>query len=224
MTAPLKQFGEADWYENDLPPILRPQRPRPLRTLAIVTAVLFFGSLIGISSAYFIIERERPLMAVTIGPWETYPHAGTAKADPYSVAIYTRGAKIPLATGEGVELIARMDGSGDALRPTCRYRIHGQTPTARLWTLTATNGSGRLVETLPGRSHVTSRQLLRKPDGSFEIVASSTPQPGNWLPLAQTPFTADGLRFNLRLYDAPVSTGSALKGVTLPVIERVDCL
>ena len=224
MTAPLKQFGEADWYETDLPPILRPQRPRPLRTLAILALVLFSGSLIGISSAYFIIERERPLMAVRIGPWETYPYAGTAEADPYSVAIYTRGAKIPLASGEGVDLIARTDSVGDTLQPMCRYRIHGQTPTARLWTLTATNGSGRLMKTLPGRSNLTSRQLLREPDGSFDIVASTTPQPGNWLPLAEDPFNAEGLRFNLRLYDAPVSTGSALKGVSMPVIDRIDCL
>ena len=77
---------------------------------------------------------------------------------------------------------------------------------------------------MPGRSHLTSRQLLREPDGSFEITASTTPQAGNWLPLAAAPFTTEGLRFNLRLYDAPVSTGSALKGVTMPAIDRIDCL
>ncbi len=224
MTAPFKQLGEADWYQSDLPPILRPRRPRPLRAMAIAFLVVFSGALLGIASAYLVIERERPLVAVTIGPWETYPGAGTADADPYSVAIYTRGAKIPLASGEGLELIALKDSTGSFLSPTCRYKISGQTPTARLWTLTATDGTGKLMETMAGRTNLHSRQLLRKPDGQFEIIASTTAQPGNWLPLAKTPFAVNGLRFTLRLYDAPVTTGAALDGVTVPVIERLDCL
>lgn len=224
MTAPLKQFGEADWFESDLPPILRQRRRRPLRAVAISATVLFLGALLGISSAYLIIERERPLVAVTIGPWETYPNAGTADADPYSVAIYTRGAKIPLASGEGLEVIARKDSDGAPLSPTCRYRISGQTPTARLWTLTATNGAGRLMETLPGRVNLNSRQIVREADGNFEIVAATTPQPSNWLPLAKMPFSTEGLHFILRLYDAPVTTGAALQGVTMPTIKRLDCL
>lgn len=224
MTVKYQHLGEAEWYKSDLPEILRPYRARPLRTLAIIAIVLLLGSLIGISSAYLVIERERPLLAVSIGPWEAYPYAGTADADPYSVAIYTRGARVPLASGEGLALVARRDSLGSTLDPTCNYRISGQTPTARLWTLTATNNTDRLVQTIAGRNYLTSRQLLRKPDGSFDITASTLPHSGNWLPLAKDPFITQGLRFVLRLYDAPVTTGASLEGVTMPKIERIGCL
>ncbi|MBN9671128.1 DUF1214 domain-containing protein [Roseibium aggregatum] len=215
--------GEADWYEEKLPRAIRPYNSNPLRTLAAVFLVVFFAALLGISSAYLVIEREQPLNAVTIGPWHAYPKAGTADADPYSVAIYTRGALVPLASGEGLALIARQDSSGHLLDPTCVYRIAGQTPTARLWTLTAQDGRGHLVETLPGRVHLASQSLLRDPEGNFQITAARNPHSGNWLPLAEKAKASDGLQFVLRLYDAPVTTGAALDGVSMPQIRRLAC-
>jgi len=220
----LREAGsETGWYESELPRIIRPYRSHPLRTLTAIALVLILASLLGISSAYLVIEREQPLDAVTIGPWHAYPKAGTAEADPYSVAIYTRGAVIPLASGEGLALVARVDSAGHQLDPTCVYRIAGQTPSARLWTLTAVDGHGDLVETLPGRVHLASQNLLRAPDGTFEITAARAPHSGNWLPLAAKASASDGLRFVLRLYDAPVTTGAALDGVSMPVIERTGC-
>ncbi|WP_428673268.1 DUF1214 domain-containing protein, partial [Roseibium sp.] len=184
-TPPAPQaHGEADWYDEQPPRAIRPYRSHPLRTLTAVALVLILASLIGISSAYLVIEREQPLDAVTIGSWQAYPKAGTSDADPYSVAIYTRGAVIPLASGEGMALVAREDNAGHKLDPTCNYRIAGQTPSARLWTLTAVNGHGNLVETLPGRVHLVSQDILRNPDGTFEITAARSPHSGNWLPLA----------------------------------------
>lgn len=215
--------GETNWYENELPRVIRPHRGHPVRTLTAISLVLLLASLLGISSAYLVIEREQPLNAVTIGPWQAYPKAGTTEADPYSVAIYTRGAVIPLASGEGLALVARVESNEHLLDPTCVYRIAGQTPSARLWTLTAVNGRGDLVETLPGRVHLVSQNLLRAGDGTFEITAAASPQSGNWLPLAAGANASDGLRFVLRLYDAPVTTGAALDGVSMPVIERTGC-
>ncbi|MET1411037.1 DUF1214 domain-containing protein [Roseibium sp. HPY-6] len=217
------RYGEADWHVQDLPLAIRPHKTRPFRTLVFLSIIVGLASLLGISSAYVMIEREQPLNAVTIGPWQAYPKAGTAEADPYSVAIYTRGAVVPLASGEGLALVAREDSAGHLLDPTCVYRISGQTPAARLWTLTVTDGDGRLVQTMPGRVHLDSQSLLRNPDGSFAISAASKPHSGNWLPLASAANASDGLRFVLRLYDAPVTTGAALDGIQLPGIERQGC-
>jgi hypothetical protein len=223
LPSPETQFSETDWQKQDLPRAIRPHRSRPFKTLVLLALIVACASLLGIGSAYVMIEREQPLNSVTIGSWRAYPKAGTADADPYSVAIYTRGAVVPLASGEGLALVAREDRSGHLLDPTCIYRISGQTPTARLWTLTATDGDGRLVQTLPGRVNLDSQNLLRNPDGSFEISAASRPHSGNWLPLAANASASDGMRFVLRLYDAPVTTGAALDGITLPVIERLGC-
>ncbi|MBO6757743.1 MAG: DUF1214 domain-containing protein [Roseibium sp.] len=223
MTAPWQPVSETDYHTTDLPRILQPQRPAPLRSLFAIVLVLICGSLLGVASAYLVMERERPLAAVRMGPWEAYPTAGTADADPYSIAIYTRGAVIPLASGEGLALFARTETDGRRLDPACSYRIRGQTPTARLWTLTATDEHGDLMETMAGRTHLTSRQLLRAPDGRFDIIAAADAQPGNWLPLAVSPREGSGLIFTLRLYDAPVTTGAAFDGATMPDIERVTC-
>lgn len=218
-----ENYSDADWYRDGLPRAIRPYRSHPVRTLAALFLILVAGALLGIGTAYLVIEREQPLNAVTIGPWQAYPKAGTPDADPYSVAIYTRGAVIPLASGEGLALIARTDTSGNLLDPTCQYRIAGQTPSARLWTLVAQDGHGGLVETLPGRVHLVSSEILRRPDGSFEVTAARDAHSGNWLPLAANAQAGDGLRFVLRLYDAPVTTGSAIDGVSMPSIERIAC-
>ncbi|WP_209010668.1 DUF1214 domain-containing protein [Labrenzia sp. PHM005] len=215
--------SEAGWQKETLPRAIRPARAHPVRTLSLVALIVGLGALLGISSAYLLIEREEPLDAIIVGPWKAYPKAGTTEADPYSVAIYTRGGYIPLASGEGLALTARFDSAGQFLDPACSYRISGRTPTARLWTLTSVNGHGRLVETLPGRSHISSQSLLRKPDGTFEVLVSKHIQAGNWLPLPPKAQSSDGLRFVLRLYDAPVTTGAALDGVSVPVIERTGC-
>ncbi|MBD8874840.1 DUF1214 domain-containing protein [Roseibium polysiphoniae] len=235
-TSQVPLHSEASWYEPDMPAIIAPRRPTPIRSLFAVLLILFAGSLLGITSAYLMIERDRPFLSVTIGPWSAYPEAGTSEADPYSVAIYTRSARIPLASGEGLAISARTDSSGATLNPACDYRISGQTPTARLWTLTAADNHGRLVPTLAGRTFLTSRQILRKEDGSFEITAARAPRPGNWLPLglprasetgadgmATAGGIGSGLMFTFRLYDAPITTGSALDGAVMPLIERLSC-
>ncbi len=216
-------YSETEWLNEKLPRAIRPCRSQPVRTLATVVLVVVLASLLGISSAYLIIEREQPLNAITIGPWHAYPKAGTAEADPYSVAIYTRGAVVPLANGEGLALVAREDSNGHRLDPTCVYSIKGQTPSARLWTLTAVDGHGNLVASRPGRVHLASSDILRNQDGTFRITAARDPHSGNWLPLAAEANAGDGLRFVLRLYDAPVTTGAALDGVSMPEIERLGC-
>ncbi|MEJ8473932.1 DUF1214 domain-containing protein [Roseibium algae] len=217
------RFAEAGWTDPDLPEILRPRRATPVRTLATILLVLFAGSMLGIASAYVLIERERPFLAVNIGPWSAYPKAGTSEADPYSVAIYTRSARVPLASGEGLALTARTDSAGASLDPACIYSISGRTPTARLWTLTATDANGRLMKTLADRSSLNSGQILHSEDGSFNITAASSPHSGNWLPLTANPSTENDLMFTVRLYDTPITTGSALRGAVMPKIERLAC-
>ena len=76
---------------------------------------------------------------------------------------------------------------------------------------------------MSGRVNLASDTLLRNPDGTFEITAATRPHSGNWLPLAVGARAADGLRFVLRVYDAPVTTGAALDGVTMPTIDRMGC-
>ena len=59
------------------------------------------------------------------------------------------------------------------LTQACDYRIVGQTPPARLWTVALEDPDGRVVDGADGAAALGSDTLLRAPDGSFEIVLSA---------------------------------------------------
>ena len=91
------------------------------------------------------MRSPSPIDAITLGPWQAWPNAGTEDVDPYSRARLARTGEIPLGSGEGLTLLAQTDDAGRALTARCDYRIVGQTPPARLWTLTLENAQGRVV-------------------------------------------------------------------------------
>ena len=55
MTAPWQPVSETDYHTTDLPRILQPQRPAPLRSLFAIVLVLICGSLLGVASAYLVM-------------------------------------------------------------------------------------------------------------------------------------------------------------------------
>ncbi|MFN4167772.1 MAG: DUF1214 domain-containing protein [Pannonibacter phragmitetus] len=219
MNARFEAGPDLNWKELETPAVLSRRKPHPLWRAFTIT-LLFAGALIiGVGSAYLALSREDLFQSVRIGVWGAHPLAGTPEADPYSAAIFARLGRVPLASGEGVAFIARETSAGRPLRPGCTYMISGLTPSARLWTLTSADGEARLVPVPMDRLYLDSNQILRKPDGSFDITASARPAPGNWLPTGKGP----GLSFILRLYDAPITTGSSLAGLTMPAITEVSC-
>jgi hypothetical protein len=175
---------------------------------------------LGVSSAYYAVSGEYPIGGVRVGPWTSWPQAGSREADPYARSIATRRAEIPLAIGEGLALKATADAAGRPLDSGCTYRVGTVTPQARLWTLTLYDRGGALVATDLERSGFTSAEVLRAPDGGFTIALSRELHSGNWLKLpAAGPFT-----LVLRLYDTPAALGTgAVDARALPTIERVEC-
>jgi len=123
-----------------------------------------------------------------------------------------------MASPAGRWLGAETDRAGRPLDGRCTYDIDGQTPAARLWTLTAYDAGGHVMANAAGRSGFLSREILRRPDGSFLITASSAVMPGNWLPVLPVRF-----KLVLRLYDTPLTTGSQLAGVAMPAIIARRC-
>jgi hypothetical protein len=182
--------------------------------LAVVLAVA-----IGVSSAWYAIGRGHIFGAVVVGGWTAWPQEGGDDPDPYDLAMLTRTGEIPLGSGEGLTFVADRDGTGHALNGKCTYRVAGQTPVARLWTLTATDGEGRLMVNVAHRSGFHSREILRRADGSFVITVSPSPSPGNWLPVAR----AGQIKLVLRLYDTPLTTGSQIASLIMPNIRAMDC-
>jgi hypothetical protein len=93
------------------------------------------GLAAGLWSAESVLRTSRGGEAMRIGAWTAPARAGTAEADPYTRATIERSGQIPLAPGEGLQLIARVDDSGATLNPHCAYLVGRKVPAARYWTL-----------------------------------------------------------------------------------------
>ncbi len=75
-----------------------------------------------------------------------------------------------MGSGDGVAFLARADDNGRSLDGRCDVLVSGSTPQARFWTLTLYDPEGRLVANSIERQGFTSQEIVRRSDGSFEIV------------------------------------------------------
>jgi len=192
-------------------------RFNPNALLILYAFVLALG--LGLGSASWVLEGDPPFGGVRLGPWAAWPRLGSPEADPYMRAIVARRGEIPLATGEGLSLTAKVDSQGHRLDAGCSYRIGSVTPPARLWTLTLYDEDGRLAASELGRSGFTSAEILRNPDDTFAVVVSRRLSAGNWL---QPPPTG-AFSVVLRFYDMPGAAGANLAASAFPTIERLEC-
>jgi len=183
-------------------------------TLAVVVAVA-----VGVGSAWYAVERGRIFGSVVVGDWTAWPQEGGEQPDPYDLAMLTRSGEVPLGSGEGLTFVAARDAAGAPLDGACTYEVAGQTPVARLWTLTATDGAGRLMDNVAHRASFHSREIVRRSDGSFVITVSPAASTGNWLPVEPV----KRVQLVLRLYDTPLTTGSQIASLVMPTIRRTAC-
>jgi hypothetical protein len=184
--------------------------------LAIAMAI---AVVVGVSSAWMAVERGRLFGAVTVGDWVAWPQEGSTEADPYSLAMLARTGEVPLGSGEGLSFTADRDSDGTALTGACSYEIAGETPAARMWTLTVYDSAGRLMVNVARRPGFHSREIVRNANGTFVIVVSTAVAAGNWLPIA----SVDAFSLVLRLYDTPLTTGSQIGNLVMPAIRNVAC-
>ena len=175
---------------------------------------------IGLGATYFALSRGAAFGALTIGAWTAWPKTGTLDADPYARAAIARTGQLPVGLGDGVSFSAKTDDNGRLLDGRCMTVLNGITPTARFWTLTLYDAEGQLVANSLDRYGFTSHEVLRRADGSFEIVVSPRASSGNWLP-------SGGIEryvLLLRLYDTPVGIATrASREVPMPTIKTRSC-
>jgi hypothetical protein len=184
-----------------------------------IAVAIVIATTIGFGTAWYAVEHGTLFDAAAIGNWTAFPLSGSPDADPYTIARLARTGEIPLGAGEGIAFTAETDSAGVSLSGNCDYTVAGQTPAARLWTLTAYANDGHLMANPAGRFGLDSRELVRRADGSFEIAVSSTVQPGNWLPTAPLAH----FKLILRLYDTPLTIGGRAADLVMPSISRRRC-
>jgi hypothetical protein len=187
-----------------------------VRFLVELLATLAIALVLGLGSAWYMVEAPR--IGTEVGSWRAIPAVTAETADPYTRARIARTGEIAMGAGEGLMFIASQDDQGRGLDGACDYRLAGETPPARLWTLSVVDGDGGLTAAPTGRTHMTSREILRAPDGRFEIAVSASARPGNWLPSP----ARGGERLMLRLYDTPIALSPGAD-MAMPRIVRGTC-
>ena len=178
------------------------------------------AAVIGLGATFLALSRGTAFGAISIGAWTAWPRAGTSDIDPYARATLARTGVLPVASGDGVAFLARADDNGNPLDGRCDVLLSGITPQARFWTVTLYDAQGQLVGNGVGRQGFTSQEILRRSDGSFDIVVSPRARQGNWLPTGGI----ERYVLVLRLYDTPVGVATrAAREAPMPAISVRTC-
>lgn len=191
-----------------------------LRAPFFVALALVVAFSVGVFSSIAAIEANQSFEAVSIGPWVATPLAQTAAANPYAKARRAREGEFPLGQAEGLAFHAAADSAGRPLSGRCAYRITGNTPPSRLWTLHLTDTAQEVLEgegTFPRAMHST--RLQRQPNGTFTLHLDETARSGNWIKLDHS----GRVVLHLTLFDTPAAGSFGLIDLTMPSIERVEC-
>ena len=191
-----------------------------MRLLVGIFLAFSIAALVGLGATFFALTRGTAFGALTIGAWQAWPKTGTAGIDPYARAIIARSGELPLSSGDGVVFYARTDDAGRGFDGRCDVVVRGTTPQARFWTLTLYNPEGQLVPNTVNRYGFTSQELVRRSDGTFEIVVAPRARAGNWLPTGGI----DTYILVLRLYDTPVGVATrAGREAPMPAVQQGAC-
>lgn len=191
-----------------------------LRTIVLTALFLAMSLGGGIASVWYALNTNRSFGAISYGVWIAYPDAGTPDADPYSTARRARDAELSLGQAEGLPFYAKTDSEGRTLSGLCNYRLDGNVPAARFWTLHAADLALNPIEAPPLRnSALHSRQLLRAADNAFTIRMGPDAAAGNWISVS----SSSAVVFVLTLYDTPIATTVTSEGSDFPAIVRMNC-
>ncbi|MDM9620072.1 hypothetical protein A6U87_03975 [Rhizobium sp. AC44/96] len=183
-----------------------------------MTLIIAFGG--GILISLYALDATSGFGAIKLGAWEAFPELQTEDADPYAKSHRARAGRLLYGSAEGLMFTAKVDDQGNRLDAACRYRLRGQTPPARIWTLfTADNGGNpaSLQTGLPGA--MNSWTVLRQADSGFSIDISAQARPGNWLAVP----AAGTFQLVLTLFDTPTAGSSGVIDLAMPKLEKTGC-
>lgn len=191
-------------------------------SIAYFLAVFGMSLVLGLGSAWYMIEEGSALTTRYIGPWSVWRAAGKPDADPYTKAHMARTGHLPITSTSALYYFAETDQSGARLRSRCEYTIDGQPLNAAWWSLALYDGSGRLIPNKANRHAFNRGDIIRRSDGSFRIVLAQKARPGNWLPTPEE----GSLKLILRVYGPresdPLAKGRNLEE-NLPVVRKASC-
>ncbi|UXN04701.1 DUF1214 domain-containing protein [Bartonella sp. HY406] len=190
-----------------------------LRYIISVFIALIIAIPSGFYGSEYIFKNFGGFSQFSIGSWHAAPLAGTIEADVYAKAHRLALNNLTLGRAEGLTFHAWRDDNDQPLNSNCHYRIIGQLPSLRFFTLYAIDENAKpLNASPPYLTELNSDALIFESNGDIDIAISSTAKAGNWL------YVARNKRYGLvmTLYDTPVASETGLVNPILPKIERIQ--
>ncbi len=96
-----------------------------MRSLAYFIGTFVVALMLGIGSAWYMIERGSLLTTTKVGPWSGWISEGNPNADPYTKAHVARSGRLPLTSTVARYFVARTDSAGRTLTSACEYSDRG---------------------------------------------------------------------------------------------------
>jgi hypothetical protein len=192
-----------------------------VRSRSFLKAVtcLFFGAVVGIASAQWMVERSATAMPAGDGAWQAWLSSYRGNLNPYVNAHHILLGRLPPSAGQEFVFETERDEQGGALFADCAYVVTGRAPGARWWQLSVAGMDGALPQPGDARAGaISSAHVIGEPDGSFRISILRAPSPGNWI-------SPGGLStFKLYLKVRPgLGNAEATSIIALPRVERGAC-
>jgi hypothetical protein len=153
-----------------------------LHGFATTTLVLGAGVLIGVATAFYVVDNGSRLTVREQGPWRHWVSAASSSADPYTRAHVVREGQLPLSTAFALQFHARIDADGSPLHSSCDYAVEADALDANWWSLAVFDEKGRLIKNDAERWSFNSATAARGSDGSLAVTLARSARPGNWLP------------------------------------------
>lgn len=192
-----------------------------MKNLVFFLLFALLSLVMGLGSAYILIEDGFALVSPQTGPWKTWINAGSLTADPYTRAHVARSGDLPTNAASGLAFIASTDDDGRDLSSACEYEIVARPLSAIWWTIGLYDSQGQLIPNKAGRHAFNSQNLTVLPDGTQRISLAPQARPGHWLPSGED----HDLTLVLRMI-RPLSVEQQREGgvfQSLPTIQRVSC-
>lgn len=185
--------------------------------LGLAGAAAFLGVLLGLGSAWWVLERAALFGAVEAGVWRGSMSVGAAEADPYTRAVVARVGLLGLTREEAIYFTASGDETGAALREACVYQLSGAAAPAGWWSITLYAADNYLAR---NADRAASIDQTRTGPGDWTARVASDAQEGHWISSRNA---GDGFTLTLRLYQPAPSALSAPERIQAPRIRLLEC-
>jgi len=191
-----------------------------LRTALLVAAPLLTGLVAGAAAAWVATGQVDDGLGRGPWPWKSMAGTGTAAASPAQRATVARVGIWALPESEVIYFNTETDSDGQPLTVNCAYRLEAdREPRTRWWSI-GVYRDYHWIDNPIDRYSLSSSNIIRRPLGGYEVIASSNQANGNWLPLGSD----DGrLTLLFRLYQPDPANAAEPEQVPLPRVIRQEC-